>query len=549
MKNLTKKYDYIVVGAGSAGSALATRLSDDPNISVLLLEAGGKDNNIWVHIPLGIGKLWTNPKVVWPNRTEPEEHLSGQSIYLPTGKLLGGSSSINGMLYVRGAKEEYDRWRDADCPGWGYDDLLPLLKRIEDRPGGDPKYRGRGGPIKVSDVGYKDNLSEAFYAGCTETGIEATKDYNAEKYEGVAYLQMSTKNGRRASTAQGYLRPARRRKNLEVKTNSRVLRLLISGNRAEGVIIADETGKEISIESESEVILCGGALNSPKLLELSGIGRADILNKAGISVIKELTGVGENLQDHFQVRTTYECSEKITMNDVLYSKWRSLVSGIKFLFFRKGYMSTSVVTVHAITPSGLEGTRPDLKLQVAHISGSDRYSLSKELSVDNFPGFTLGVFGLHPRSRGTVHIKSSDPQEQPALKINYYADEHDKKVTMAGLKKLREIAAQPSMKKMIVREVRPGSEVISEEDLTQYIKDSGQTCWHPIGTCKMGSDSGSVVDTELRVHGMAGLRVADASVFPHMISSNTNAPSILVGERCAELLLKARDRSSNSNSL
>ena len=249
------------------------------------------------------------------------------------------------------------------------------------------------------------------------------------------------------------------------------------------------------------------------------------------------------------MRTTYECVEKTTMNDVVHSRWRSLVNGAKFLFFRKGYLRTSTVTVHAITASGLEGERPDLKVQIAHISGSDRYSLSKELSVDKFPGFTLGVFGLHPQSRGTVHIKSSDPQEQPTLKINYYAVDHDKKVTMAGLKKLREIAAQPSMKKMIVREVRPGSEVTSEEDLTKYIKDSGQTCWHPIGTCKMGSDSGSVVDAELRVHGMAGLRVADASVFPHMISSNTNAPSILVGERCAELLLSARGRSSNSNSV
>ncbi len=542
---MPRQVDYIVIGAGSAGCALAARLTEDPKCNVLLLEAGGEDNHRWIHIPLGLGKLWQDERYVWKYSTEPEANLKDQQVYWPRGKVTGGSSSINGMIFVRGSAYDYDRWRDSGCPGWGYQDVLPTLKRMEHRPQGDPRFRGRNGPIVVTDVRHRDALTEGFYGACLEMGIPPTEDYNAEQYEGVSYLQLSTTHrAKRCSTAVAYLRNARRRPNLEVRTNVQVQRLIFAGNRVTGVTYlptgagADEA--PIEVFAEAEVVLCAGAVNTPQLLELSGIGDSSILQEVGIDTNKHLPGVGQNLIDHLQVRSTYECSRPITINDVLRNPVHGARIALKYALFRRGLMATPTVTVHALMRSGPEQSEPDLKVQLAHFSGADRHAMNKGLGVDEFPGFNIGSFQLRPRSRGSIHVGSARPQEAPRIHANYLSAQEDVDATLRGLKACRQIAAQPALADLTVREVLPGPDVQDDADLLDYIRSCGQTSFHPIGTCKMGSDAMAVVDTNLKVHGVAGLRVADASVIPVMVSSNTNAPSILIGERCADFIHQER---------
>jgi choline dehydrogenase len=538
------KYDFIVVGAGSAGCALASRLSENGKFSILLLEAGGEASEKWIKVPLGIGKIIGNPDITWQYETEPERGMNGLKMNWARGKVLGGCSSVNGTGFVRGDKHLYELWAENNCDGWGYKDVLPAFKRMENRVGGDPNLRGRRGPISVTDAAHKDALTAAFIASCVDIGIPVNEDYNGGEYEGVSYFQFSQSNGRRCSTEVGYLQKARHRSNLQVETYVTVDKLLVRGDKI-GVSffknddnLQQRAPKEIF--AEREVILCAGALGSPNILERSGIGDTSRLAELGIPLVSHCPGVGENLQDHLNVRTTYQCKHPITVNDAINSWYYGAKMFLQYFFSRRGLMATPTIAVQALAKSQPDLNTPDFRLQLSHISGADRSEvsngLSKGLTADNFSGFSLQAFQLHPRSRGSVHIRSKNPADLPLIEANYLTDEYDQKEVIKALKLLRNLSQQPALNDLIVREVRPGKEVCSNEDLLEYAKQTGHTCWHAVSTCKMGDDKFAVVDPKLRVRNVPKLRIADASVIPNLVSSNTNAPAIMVGERCSDFL-------------
>ena len=526
-----RTYDYIVVGAGSAGCVLANRLTESGRHSVLLLEAGPRDNYLWIHIPIGYGKTMFHPAYNWGFYTEPDPGMHDRKIYWPRGRGLGGSSSINGLIYVRGQAEDYDHWAALGNRGWAWKDVLPYFIRSESNDLGASAYHGADGPLSASSIGAKHELVEAFIRGADDIGIPRRVDFNTGDNEGVGYYQLTTRHGWRCSTAVAYLKPARRRRNLTVETDAQVTGVRLDGARATGVTY-ERHGATIEVAAGREVLLSAGALQSPQLLQLSGIGPAALLAKRGVPVTVDLPGVGSNLQDHLQLRLMYECTKPITTNDDLHSLYRKMKIGLQWLLFKQGPLAIGINQGALFTRVLPESKTPDVQFHFG--------TLSADLAgaqPHDFPGFTMSVCQLRPESRGTVEIKSRNAKEPPAMQPNYLSTDLDRRTAVAGMKLARHISQTPGMAPYVRSEYRPGPTVKTDGEWLEFAREYGATIFHPSGTCKMGDDAMAVVDDRLKVRGIRGLRVIDVSIMPTLVSGNTNAPVVMIAEKASDMIL------------
>ena len=531
-------FDYIIIGAGSAGCVLANRLSAKPDIRVLLLEAGGRDINPWIHIPVGYFKTMHDPRTDWCYKAEPDPGINGRSLDWPRGKTLGGSSSINGLLYVRGQKEDYDNWAQMGNRGWSYDDVLPLFKRSEKHEFGETEYHGGEGELSVSLMRTKSKISEAYIDAAVEMGVPRTNDSNGESQEGVGYFHQTARNGFRCSSAKAFLNPAKRRSNLEIFTKSHVECFEFKEDdprRVSGVRFRrDESEQVAHLKEGGEMILAAGAIGSPQLLELSGIGNGEILQAAGVPVRHELPNVGENLQDHLQLRLVYEVNVQ-TLNNAINSFIPRMGIGINYVLFRRGPMSLGASQVCVFAKSIKELDVPDIQFHFQPLSAD-----KPGIEMHPFPGITSSVCQLRPSSRGHIHIASPNAADYPKIVPNYLSTHDDQICAIRGVKFARAMMKTSAMKPYVVREHVPEGNPSTDEELLDAARNISQTIYHPTSTCSMGRDTASVVDERLRVHGIAGLRVADASVMPTIVSGNTNAPTIMIGEKASDMILEDR---------
>ena len=529
-------YDFIVTGAGSAGCPVAARLSESGKYRVLLLEAGPPDTNPWIHIPLGYTRTYTDPRVNWMFESEPEAQLNNRTLYVPRGKTLGGTSSINGMVYMRGTPADYDNWRQRGCQGWDWENVLPFFKKAENQERGADEFHGTGGPLRVSNP-VRSVLGDAMVQAAIEAGIPANPDFNGARQEGVGYYQTTTANRARWSAAKAYLKPARHRQNFTIATNAHACRVLIEDGRAVGVEYQTPQGRQTA-RCRGEVIVSGGVYGSPQLLQLSGLGPAAVLQQFDVPVVRDMPGVGAHLHDHFNTYLVWRCAQKVTINDLAFSNVRKLIAGAQYVFTRTGHLSNAGIYAGAFVKSDPRLEQPDLQLNMFGWAADER----TRAGIRPFPysAFTFSPVHLRPEGRGTVKIKSPDPLAPPAIHFNFLASDYDYQALIYGSRLCRQIAAQPALKPFVAEEVVPGPSCNSENEWIEEIRVRGVTNQHPVGTCKMGPDSDvtAVVDPRLRVHGIKGLRVADASIMPQVPGGNTNAPSIMIGEKCAAMILE-----------
>jgi choline dehydrogenase len=528
-------FDYVIVGAGSAGCVLANRLSADPDVSVLLLEAGGKDNYFWIHVPVGYLYCMNNPRTDWLFKTEAEDGLNGRALDYPRGRVLGGCSSINGMIYMRGQSRDYDQWRQLGNTGWGWDDILPYFLKSEDQvavPADD--LHAEGGEWRVENQRLSWDLLDAFQEAAAQEGIPKTNDFNRGDNHGCGYFHVNQRGGRRWSTARGFLKPVRGRANLTVVTHAEADRIEFDGKKVTGLILRQK-GAPARVSVAGELILSAGSIGSPQILELSGIGRPDVLREHGIEVVHALNGVGENLQDHLQVRVAYKVQGVSTLNERANSLLGKAGIALEYLLKRSGPMSMAPSQLGAFAKSDPSMEFPNLQY---HVQPLTLEKFGEPLHP--FPAFTASICNLRPESRGSVHIKSGTPGDKPSIRPNYLSAPADRRVAAESIRLTRRIVQQPAMAQFSPEEFKPGPSVLSDDDLAKAAGDIATTIFHPVGTAKMGHDEAAVVDDRLRVHGIEGLRVVDASVMPTITSGNTNSPVIMIAEKASDMIREDR---------